>query len=58
MLLVQEQLTSAGATRACTRDEVQLAFEGLANPIVGRAVWLDDAESAIVLKVAPASADE
>jgi bifunctional non-homologous end joining protein LigD len=49
MLLVQEKLTSAGAVRACTRDEIAAAFVHLTDPIVGNAVWLDDTRTAIVI---------
>jgi hypothetical protein len=55
MLLVQEQLTRAGATRACTRAEVQLAFEYLTNPTSMKAVWLDASRGAIVITRAPLS---
>jgi len=49
MLLVQTQLTRAGATRACTRAEVQQAFEYLTNPILAKAVWMDANRDAIVI---------
>jgi DNA primase len=41
--LVQTALIHAGATRACTRDEVQLALEHLTNPTIGQASRADDA---------------
>jgi len=49
MLLVQQNLTNAGATRACTRDEIGAAFTHLADPIGGNAVWLDETRTAIVI---------
>jgi DNA primase len=55
MLLVQTQLTRAGAERACTRAEAQQAFEYLTNPIVGKAVLLDASHDGIVIAKAPPS---
>lgn len=55
MLLVQTQLTRAGSTRACTRAEVQQAFEYLTNPISAKAFWLSDTHDAIVITHAPLS---
>lgn len=49
MLLVQTELTRAGAKRACTRVEVQQAFEYLTNPILAKATWLSENHDAIVI---------
>jgi len=49
MVLVDEALATTGSQRACTRDEAQLAFEYLTNPIIGHAVWSDASHSAIVI---------
>ncbi len=49
LLLVQETLARAGASRACSRDEIQRAFEYLTNPIVGAATWTDNDGEAIVI---------
>lgn len=42
MLLVQQHLTAAGATRACTREEIGAAFIHLTDPVFGRAVTTAD----------------
>jgi hypothetical protein len=55
MLVVQTQLTRADVTRACTRAEVDQAFEYLTNPIIGKATWLDVNSGAIVITDAPSS---
>jgi hypothetical protein len=55
MLLVQSQLTRVGATRACTRYEVERAFEHLTNPILGSAAWLNADREAIVITHDPVS---
>jgi hypothetical protein len=49
MVLVDEALAATGSQRACTRDEAQLAFEYLTNPIVAQATWTDNLKSAIVI---------
>ncbi|HEX5275176.1 MAG TPA: hypothetical protein VFW34_07865 [Candidatus Rubrimentiphilum sp.] len=49
MVLVDEALAAAGSQRACTREETQLAFEYLTNPIVRQAVWTDASQSSIVI---------
>jgi hypothetical protein len=49
MVLVDEALATTGSRRACTREETQLAFEHLPNPIVGHASWTDASESSIVI---------
>ncbi len=49
MVLVDEALAAAGSQRACTREEAQLAFEYLTNPIVGQAIWTDPSQSSIVI---------
>ncbi len=43
MLLVQQHLTRAGATRACTREEIVAAFTHLRDPVLARAVIAGDA---------------
>ncbi len=50
MLLVQQYLTAANATRACTHDEIEAAFTHLTDPLVGAAVWLDATRTAIVIR--------
>ncbi|HEV7180429.1 MAG TPA: hypothetical protein VGN11_11180, partial [Candidatus Baltobacteraceae bacterium] len=47
MALVDEALAQQGSRQACTREEIQLAFEHLTNPITRQAVWLDDTHDAI-----------
>jgi len=37
MALVDQALAAQGSSQGCTREEVQLAFEYLTNPIIGRA---------------------
>jgi DNA primase len=48
MLIVDEALRAAGSIQACTRDDVNLAFELLTNPAVGEAAWTDDSKSSLV----------
>ena len=50
MFLVQQHLTAPNATRACTREEVQFAFDYLTNPLTTAAVWLDAERTAIVIR--------
>jgi hypothetical protein len=49
MVLVDEALATAGSKRGCTREEAQLAFEHLTNPIIGHAAWTDAQQSSIVI---------
>jgi DNA primase len=49
MLIVDEALRAAGSTQACTRDEVNLAFELLTNPAIGSAAWSDASRSSLVV---------
>jgi len=49
MVLVEEALAAAGSQRACTREETQLAFQHLTNPIVGHAAWTDASQSSIII---------
>ena len=49
MLLVDQRLADGGSDASCTREEVQLAFEYLTNPLVGAAVWSETARDAIVI---------
>jgi DNA primase len=49
MVLVDEALALAGSRRACTREETELAFEYLTNPIVGHATWTDTSQTSIVI---------
>ncbi|HVA37950.1 MAG TPA: hypothetical protein VNJ51_10100 [Candidatus Dormibacteraeota bacterium] len=53
MIAVDQGLRNAGSARACTRDEVRLAFAYLTNPMVRAAVWADDAHTAIVILSPP-----
>jgi len=48
MLAVDDALREAGSTQACTKEEVQLAFEALTNPIIAQATWADPTKSSIV----------
>jgi len=45
---VDARLADAGSSSACTRAEVQSAFEWLTNPLVARAPWTDSSKTAIV----------
>ena len=56
MLLVDQALSSAGSTQACSRDEVVLAFAHLTDPLVGTAVWLDVQRTAIVIVIVAGTA--
>ncbi|TAM60827.1 hypothetical protein EPN52_04230 [bacterium] len=49
MMLVDAALRQAGSTQACTREEVQQAFEHLTNPLTDAAVWTDETHHAIVI---------
>ncbi len=50
MMLVDEQLLgNEGSQQPCTRADVRAAFLHLTDPLVGFAVWLDDAREAIVV---------
>lgn len=49
MLLVDQRLADEGSDASCTREEVQLAFEYLTSPLVGTAVWSENAHDAIVV---------
>lgn len=48
MSVVNTFLGANGATAACTREDVQAAFEWLTSPYVGGAVWLSNLHDAIV----------
>lgn len=50
MSVVDTFLGASGSTAACTREDVQAAFEWLTSPYVARAVWLSEAHDAIVLR--------
>jgi hypothetical protein len=49
MMLVDEALHIAGSAQACTREEAELAFLHLTDPLLGAAVWLDETRTAIVI---------
>ena len=49
MVLVDEALATTDSRRACTREEAQLAFEYLTNPIVRQAAWTEDTHTSIVI---------
>ncbi|MBC5806029.1 MAG: hypothetical protein DLM53_09700 [Candidatus Eremiobacter antarcticus] len=49
MMLVDTWLQQHGGASGCARDEVRAAFEYLTNPMVGRAVYSNEARNAIVL---------
>jgi hypothetical protein len=49
---IDDRLSGAGSTRGVTRDEVDAAFTWLTSPYVGRAIWADDAHTAIVIRPA------
>ncbi len=48
MMLVQQRLTAANATRACTRDEIEAAVVYLSNVLTARAMRLDDGSVVIL----------
>lgn len=50
MSVVDTYLGASSATIACAREDVQAAFDWLTSPYVDRAVWLDDARDAIVIR--------
>jgi len=49
MLLVDAALHATGSTHACTRDDVVAAFAHLTDPLVARAVWLDEKRDGIAV---------
>lgn len=49
MSVVDTYLGATGATAACAREDVRAAFDWVTSPYVGRAVWLDEDRSAVVL---------
>ncbi len=49
MALVTQKLAELGAHQSCSRAEVGLAFEYLANPITRRAAWVDDQHDTIAI---------
>jgi hypothetical protein len=53
MLLVDAALKVAGSTQACTREEVEAAFEYLTHPLVQIATWLDASRAAIAILSSP-----
>jgi hypothetical protein len=52
LTLIDDRLTAAGTTRGVTRDEIDAAFTWLTSPYVARALWTDDAHTAIVIRPA------
>jgi len=49
MLLVDAALHAAGSTQACTRDDVVAAFSHLTDPLIARAVWLDEHRNSVAV---------
>ncbi|MBC5799225.1 MAG: hypothetical protein GIX03_03340 [Candidatus Eremiobacteraeota bacterium] len=49
MLVDEELLGKEGSQQPCTRADVRAAFLHLTDPLMGAAVWLDDARDAIVV---------
>ena len=50
MMSVDERiLGEEGSQQPCTRAEVRAAFLHLTDPLVGAAIWIDDARAAIVV---------
>jgi len=49
MALVDQALAEAGSHQGCTREQAQLAFAYLTNPVDRKAVWTDETQTAIVI---------
>lgn len=49
MAMADAQLCAQGSQHGCTREEMQAAFEWLTNPLVRRALWVDDSHASIVV---------
>lgn len=49
MAMADAQLTAQGSEHGCTREEMTAVFEWLTNPLVKRALWVDDARTNIVV---------
>lgn len=43
------QLAARGSQHGCTREEMEAVFDWLTNPLVRRAVWVDDQRESIVV---------
>ena len=50
MSVVDTYLSAQGATAACSREDVQAAFDWLTSPFVEQAIWLNDDRTAIVVR--------
>lgn len=48
--LIDDRLSAAGSTRGVTREEVAAAFTWLTSPYVARALWVDEQQTAIVVR--------
>jgi hypothetical protein len=48
--LLDERLTTSGSTHGATLEEIDAAFTWLTSPYVGRAIWSDDSQAAIVIR--------
>ena len=53
MALVDQALAAQGSSQGCTREDIELAFEYLTNPIVASANLLKDPQSGIVISRPP-----
>jgi hypothetical protein len=49
MAAADAQLAEQGSQRGCTREEMHAVFEWLANPLVHRAIWVDDQRTSIAV---------
>ena len=50
--LIDDRLTAAGSTHGVTREEIDAAFTWLTSPYVGKAIWADENQTAIVIRPA------
>jgi hypothetical protein len=53
LLMVDAALTAVDAHRPCTTADVRAAFRHLTDPLVGEAVYADEAQTAIVFRRLP-----
>jgi hypothetical protein len=49
MALADAKLTALGSEHGCTREEMQAVFDWFTNPLMRRAVWVDDSRTSIVV---------
>ena len=49
MICVNESLARSGSEARCERADVEAAFDWMAHPLVGIAVWVDAARNAIIV---------